>query len=455
MSVINNVLKDLESRSSEFTPIDIASVDAPAKENKSNFAWLIMLFCVFLLVCAYGLYFYQDQLFEADSSLATDTPAAVAADEKLVVEPVLAVDETPVAVPANQVIGLQIKETSDQLRMEFLLREKAVSYLKERSKNSFVYHIKAIQSEISAPIMTGNRWLEELSINPRDDGIDITFKTVAGILVETEQNQIGDEAVWAIKLDKQAIPVAQSKPTVAPVSVQIAGNKITKATNANEQIVKQEAPPETTSTPVENPVAKPVKVEIKASGQSDGESAQLSLATGLMKKAQWQDAEALLLGLLDGPQDMDARKQLLSLYSKPRFVDKYVDFARQSSDRYPQQRLFKTEYARSLFQTESYQMAISLLSDMGQLDARQLTLMAASYQRIDQHDNAILYYQQSLALDRQQARNWIGLGISLEHEEKTAQALKSYQTAAKLGNINARLQTFVEQRSRLLERALN
>jgi tetratricopeptide (TPR) repeat protein len=115
----------------------------------------------------------------------------------------------------------------------------------------------------------------------------------------------------------------------------------------------------------------------------------------------------------------------------------------------------QTEYARFLFKLNDYQSVIKFLQNLNNPDATQIALVAASYQRLDQHQQAVTYYRRSLAKDNRQAKNWISLGISLEQTAQLEDALRSYRSAAQLGNINARLQAFVEKRSRQIEQALN
>jgi tetratricopeptide (TPR) repeat protein len=117
--------------------------------------------------------------------------------------------------------------------------------------------------------------------------------------------------------------------------------------------------------------------------------------------------------------------------------------------------VFKTEYARSLFQQAAYRHVIRLLADASSLDANQQALVAASYQRLDEHDDAVRYYRLALAQDSGNAKNWIGLGISQEHTSALEDALNSYHQAAKLGNLNARLEDFVDKRSNTLKQVLN
>ena len=112
------------------------------------------------------------------------------------------VAEVPVApevveiVEHNQIIGLQINESANEMSVEFSLQKKVISYLKERSENRFVYYLKNIRSEIDAPVMRNNQWIEQLSISPRDGGVDITFRTASGVLMETRQQLQGGEQVW-------------------------------------------------------------------------------------------------------------------------------------------------------------------------------------------------------------------------------------------------------------------
>ncbi|NNE63098.1 MAG: tetratricopeptide repeat protein [Gammaproteobacteria bacterium] len=198
-----------------------------------------------------------------------------------------------------------------------------------------------------------------------------------------------------------------------------------------------------------------VKVEIKTADQSQIASLKLNKAIELIRAGQLQKAEPLLQVLINGPMELSARRQLLALYALSGNSSSYLELARQSQQRYPQQSIFNTELARALFQHQQYPEAINLLQNAGELDSAQHALLAASYQRNNQHQKAVEHYHHALKLDRGQSRSWIGLAISLEHEAKFNKALQSYQTALRLGNLNERLIQFVEQRSRKLKQVIN
>ena len=446
MSVINNVLKNLESRSSQFVPIEIKSVEAAVTEKPARSRNLTML--IFgLLVAAALLWFYQNQQKSAETVISPEIVTEV---------PVVVVPVTPEVVeivePVNLIIGLQINESANHMSLEFSLQKKVISYLKERSENSFVYYLKDIRSEIVAPVMRDNQWIEQLSISPAGEGVDITFRTASGVLVETRQQLQDGEQVWAIKLKKSPEPKVIVKLVEAPTPVAkqqapVESAKVETADNGNQPAA---------GVAVEAIVEpKVVKLDIRSSQPKLNPDERLQKAVNLLRKRRWSQAEVLLQGLIDGPNDLVARRHLLSLFEQTRATGRFSALLGASIERYPQELIFKTAYARSLFKTGAYQDVIEYLQNINNANATQLALIAASYQRFDQHQKAIDYYRQSLDKDGRQAKNWIGLGISQEHTAQLKDALRSYQIAARLGDINARLQAFIEKRSDQLAKAIN
>ena len=437
MSIINNVLKDLESRPSRFTPIELAVAEAGVVE-RSSMKTLLFILLPSITILIIALVYYKT-IYETELERTAGIDTNIANDSVL-----LTIEKSPVVEPVeNQISGLQIRETASEVSLEFSLREKAVSYLKERSGNLFIFHLKSVSSEIEAPEINNNRWIEDLQIQTRQQGMDVILKTAPGVLVNTAQTNNRDDHLWTIRLEKLPEPVVLARletPVVEPV-------KKPKA------IVT--AAPEADMVKVDGTETTPVKVEIKTADKSQSSSAKLNKAIELMRARQWHRAEPLLQVLIDGPMDLSARRQLLALYALGGNSDSYLDFARRSQQRYPQQSIFKTELARALFQHQQYPEAINLLQNAGELDSAQHALLAASYQRKNQHQKAVEHYHHALKLDRGQSRNWIGLGISLEHEAKLEKALQSYQTAIRLGNLNERLIQFVEQRSRMLKKVVN
>ncbi len=478
MSVINNVLKDLETRESRFTPIEITSVDAPAAARRDLKPLALRLLLILLLAAAGWIYLQQQTApgVAAPVALASADipPATVAAtDSSQPAKPASAEAPAEVASIAdgvvtdqmigNQIIGLQIRESEQDMRMEFVLRDRMVAYLKERGENSFVYHLREIESQIVAPILTDNPWIRALAITSADQGVDIEFVTAPEILVETRQSVVDGEPVWAINLRK-----AVTRPVVAPASTRAVTDSAAAATSAasTSETTMPAASRALSETPAPASTAEPetsaaeasasiVKLEINATNPDAKSARQLEYALELINSRRLTDAENLLLKLLGGVEDYKARQHLLVLYQGRQRANRFDRLVRESVARYPDDALFRTEYARSLFHKAAYRKVIELLSGTSALDTDQQALVAASYQRLDEHADAIRHYRLALQQDAGNAKNWVGLGISQEHSSELAAALDSYQRAGRLGTLNRRLQAFVDKRSDTLRQVLN
>ena len=196
MSVINSVLKDLEARESGFTPIEIDSVQAAPAIRRERRPLLLAAVTVLLLAAAAWFYLQMQTLPAiaaplARSAVDEQSAVIVAADhgssQDQLAEPVLdaqestpnqqsPVEDTAVDIaavensapvetsPPNRIVGLQIRESEQEMRMEFVLTEKVVAYLRERGENSFGYHLRDIESQIDAPQISNNPWIRTLDI---------------------------------------------------------------------------------------------------------------------------------------------------------------------------------------------------------------------------------------------------------------------------------------------------
>ncbi len=386
--------------------------------------------------------------------MKADTSAVAAASSE---EPPAIVDEGVGVVSdqmiGNQIIGLQIRESERDMRLEFVLRDKVVAYLKQRGENSFGYHLREIESQIVAPVISDNPWITDLAITTSAQGVDIQFETAPEILVETRQSQVDGEQVWAINLRK-ALPQAP----VAPLAEQTAVAEFPAIESTQETVTPEASgasPAVNETASIAEAPAPVVKLEIKSTNPNFKSANQLEYAVELINSRRYADAESLLQGLLGGAEDHSARQHLLVLYNGQQRTDRYHRLARESAAKYTDDAVFRTEYGRSLFQNTDYRAVIQLFSAETGLDSGQQALVAASYQRLDEHAAAIRHYQLALEQDASNAKNWIGLGISQEHSAELEAALDSYQRAGKLGNLNKRLQAFVLRRSSALKQVLN
>lgn len=460
MSIINNVLKDLESCSSQFTPIGFTSNDfkstVSTSTSKSRQPLPIILACLVLVTLGVFVWLYQATInpsyvpTEGVSNIGIiNQPAAI--EVITLSEPLPVIDTSK---PDNQLIGMQFSESNESVSLEFALRDKVVSYLKERTEKSVVFHLKNIQSNIVAPMIRDNRWIEKLAITTQADGIDINLSTVAGVLVETQQQRLGEEIVWSITLNKQPgvlkIEPTVLAPVIQPVDINVVEQPNIEISNLNKATTFDDVRIE--DIDIEDTE---VKLEIKLRNSGSDTVRQLKKAQTLMRQGQFTSAELLLLALIDSPHDLAVRESLISVYQHNKKITQLDELVQASMTRYPQHIKFKTKHVEALFELNAYQRAIDFLQVQTNLNAVQLALMGASYQRLDQHKTAADFYQQSLKIDPSQSRNWIALGLSEEYNANPQQALSAYHLASKKGDLNSKLMGFIEQRSRILEKELN
>lgn len=464
MSVINSVLKDLEVRESRFTPVRIESLEAPttrrANRRGSLLAAVIVALALLAIAAIWLLWHAPPVGGEAPApAVETVAPAVIAREE-------------PPAASRNRIVGLQLRETAAGLRLEFALRERPVAYLRRSDGNRYAYRLSAVDSEIEAPRIDA-RWLEAFALDARDGGIDIDFVTAPGILVETRQARVDGEPVWAIQLRRAPVaePAAVPQPARSPIIIandapssppaitadaaQIDPPVAGPRTNNGAVAVVAESAPEPPAAPeLAVSAAAEVRLDIRSTDPAAPARNQLQYATELINSGRFGDAETLLESLLDGSEDRVAREHLLALYQLRGRGRDFARLARASAERYPAAGLFATEYARVLMKSAAYAEVVALLSPATDLDAGRQALLAAAYQRLDRHADAVRHFELALAEDAADVRHWIGLGISQEHVAALEDALHSYRMAARLGPPSERLRGFVAKRTDTLEKVL-
>lgn len=93
--------------------------------------------------------------------------------------------------------------------------------------------------------------------------------------------------------------------------------------------------------------------------------------------------------------------------------------------------------------------ALALLertAPLAERDADYQSLLAALYQRQGRHGDAVAAYRRTVELRPNDARAWVGLGISLEVEKELDAARVSYQRARDLGDLPPALARHASQR---------
>jgi len=461
MSLINSVLKDIELKPSGFKQVDLGTSELNVqarKLGKPKWHWLLSLLILVLLAIYWGsvdqLQVLENKDFvieiaKHDDVIELKKTLDLTSPEQSSIAEIMEIPEQ-IVTSNNKITGLQLKESSDSLLLQFQFLQKADSFLKFQSERQYRFYIKNVNLEIQPP-QINNRWLKQLDLEPQGGGVDIMINTRHSILVESEWVSLNDSPHWQIKL-------TLSKPDhVKQLSKNEQLTVIVKTENQPklQQNVKNKIAPKQLQETNSDIATAEIKVSIKPSVKNLSSEQRLQHAIRLMQARQWDNAEIELLALLNGDQDQRARLKLLSLYSKLQKVSRHTELLSESVHKYPQAADFKTEQAIVMFRQGQYSSIVNLLGGKNNRDATQHALLGASYQRLEKHQKAIKSYQQSIVKAPGSAKNWIALAISQEQEHLYTDALNAYKNAARLDGINARLRNYIQNRMQQLQKKVN
>jgi MSHA biogenesis protein MshN len=157
----------------------------------------------------------------------------------------------------------------------------------------------------------------------------------------------------------------------------------------------------------------------------------------------WQQA------LTTAPGHLPSREGLIALYlSQGRKIES-GKLLEEGLERHPGHAQFTMLHARLLAEQGDISAALATLEQaMGNSEpqADLFALAAALYQQRRDYDNSIRAYQRALQLQPQQGHWWMGIAISLEGAGKPSEAKSAYQEALQRGALSSESRQYVEQR---------
>ena len=149
-----------------------------------------------------------------------------------------------------------------------------------------------------------------------------------------------------------------------------------------------------------------------------------------------------------------AREMLAGIYIKSGRLIDAAELLSEGVNVVPEYPLFAKLYARVLLEQKKPQLAIRVLergAGITDVDPDYYALLAASYQRVNEHEKSTDIYLRLVKARPQEGVWWLGLGISLEKTGKNKQALEAYQRAQKTGSLNEGLVKFSNNRVSALQ----
>ncbi len=155
------------------------------------------------------------------------------------------------------------------------------------------------------------------------------------------------------------------------------------------------------------------------------------------------------------PEDLRARKQLASILFSHNRVEQAQRVLNEGLAINPADNALRIMLARVAFKIGDYQEAHKALSEHPYpelADIELLSFRAALAERLSQYLDANHDYKLLVAREPQNAKWWLGLGVSQDKLKRPEQAIASYQQAKGLKQLPSQVDEFVEQRIAVLER---
>ncbi len=163
--------------------------------------------------------------------------------------------------------------------------------------------------------------------------------------------------------------------------------------------------------------------------------------------------DKLLLALEYNKKHIKAREVLVSLYLKTGRKIEARETLKQGILYLPRYSNFTKLYARLLIDNKQISKAVRVLLQHKPAitgDLNYYALLAASYQRNNNHAAAAKTYVELLKLKPREGIWWVGMAISLEALGKNKQALDAYEKARQTGTLNTRVSNYSTQRLKQL-----
>jgi len=174
----------------------------------------------------------------------------------------------------------------------------------------------------------------------------------------------------------------------------------------------------------------------------------------LLAKNHVQAQEELRNALMLMPSHNKSRELLAGIYIKNSRIVEARTLLQYGMRISPTHTIFAKLYARILMDQNDNITAISVLlrnPPSQRADVDYHALLAALYQKNDQHHKAATLYSQLLKLRETNGVWWLGMAISLEALGNQSQAKLAYEKAGKSGNLSKGLYQYSHQRMTALE----
>jgi MSHA biogenesis protein MshN len=198
-----------------------------------------------------------------------------------------------------------------------------------------------------------------------------------------------------------------------------------------------------------------ISIDMHASTPVERADTQFRKATALLNQGRVAEAMDGYKGVLQvDARHAAARQALVGLLLESRRIDEAQQYLQEGLNLNPERTAYAILLARIQVERGDLQGAHDLLGKYAGRaagDAEYHAFDAAVLQRLGRHKEAVASYEAALKLAPRTALWWMGMGISLQAENRGDQALGAFQRAKAVGGLSPDLLAFVDQRVKQLQ----
>lgn len=371
MSVINNMLRDLDARrvdpgNDEALPEEVLAAPGGGKSLRKRPRPAVLIAPVLLAVIVLGsLYFWPHPAVRAP-------------------QPVMIAELTPAVAPA-QVSDAALEVAAPVSPPQTVASATAPAAVRSETPSLTPSMAKAVSERSRADSAEGAPAPRESKFAPRP------------------------AAARAPELRTPDMPVTQALPVAAPTVAIV--------------------------SPAANTVGNTASIRLEQSTQTQQERnlTEVQRAADLQRRGALVEAETTLRGVLDNDKSMlPARLALVSLLSRQQRSDEARKVLKDGVENAPTQAQLLLPYARLLAARGEWRPAYEVLvpaADVLAQDAEYRALCGAVLQRLGQFSQASAEYRAALRLAPTAGAWWVGLGLSLEGDGRPVEARNAYLQA--------------------------
>ncbi|MGB0665053.1 MAG: tetratricopeptide repeat protein [Pontibacterium sp.] len=476
MSLVNDVLKDLESRGHRpVSASHVSSVAHPQAKSKRPWVWILLGVLVFAACVALYASLRQGEGAKFATWFKAQEPVAVTsqADSNRVNDtPAQAEPETEVSTEiTTRITQMKIIGVAPSMQLEFYVNKPLEVIVSQQKTKEILLDFGDTYAQTTLPSYDPALF-KNIEISRRDGRLFLqlstelpahfTLQSVSesrwqlGItLLNTPPPQVAPAGIRSappqepMKVKGHTVELAkpQAAPAVAPARVSTSEPKPSSPKAAAPKTtpkVKPQPFTETVATSVKQPVIQP-SVLAPLDDAQVVDNAKTLLKAGQETKAK----ELLVKAIAQSADNIKSTVLLASLNIKAGDRDEAQALISAGLNQQPDDVELQSLQARLWLDQGHAEKAMTLLSSSFPPIAMNepfYELLAVSQQKTSDYVSAAKTYYSLLQQSPNNPRYWSGLGYALEKGQKYADARTAYGSALRVPSINASLKQFVSQR---------